>query len=185
EEGLRQAKEELELRVHERTAELRNANEQLQHELAERKRAEEALRHAKSEAEQASRAKSEFLSRMSHELRTPLNAILGFGQLLEMGNLAPADKQRVVHILKGGRHLLALINEVLEITRIEAGRLALSPEPVSLLELMQECLDLVRPMAAERDLQLRIGVSAQHNWYVLADRQRLKQVLLNLLSNAI
>ena len=152
---------------------------------AERKRAEEAARQAKEAAEEASRAKSDFLSRMSHELRTPLNAVLGFAQLLEMGSLDREDQESVEQILKAGRHLLELINEVLDISRIEAGRLAISPEPVSVKEVVQESLDLIAPLAAAGNIQLTDDLLGTRNWYVQADRQRLKQVLLNLLSNAI
>jgi PAS domain S-box-containing protein len=153
--------------------------------VTERREAEEALRAARETAEAANRAKSEFLSRMSHELRTPLNAILGFGQLLEIEDLTRENHESVQHILRGGRHLLDLINEVLDITGIESGRLRLSPEPVSVSEVSREVLDLLRPLAANRDVTLR-GHSAQGcSSHVLADRQRLKQVLLNLMSNAI
>ncbi len=139
---------------------------------------------AKEAAEQASRAKSEFLSRMSHELRTPLNAILGFAQLLEMDSLAPEQRESVQHILKGGQHLLDLINEVLDIARIETGRVALSSEPIPIRDVVRESLELIAPLAAQR--HIRITGSAQvHPGHVLADRQRLKQVLLNLLSNAV
>jgi signal transduction histidine kinase/ActR/RegA family two-component response regulator len=142
-----------------------------------------AAERAKAEAERANRAKSDFLSRMSHELRTPLNAVLGFGQLLEMEQLETAQRESVEQILKGGTHLLGLINEVLDISRIEAGRLSLSMEPVSVAETVAEALDLVQPIAAERGISLTGDLS--DDLQVLADRQRLKQVLLNLLSNAI
>lgn len=149
---------------------------------------EAALRQAQEEAEQANRAKSEFLSRMSHELRTPLNAILGFGQLLEQADLTPRQKRNAGLIVKGGRHLLELINEVLDISRIEAGHLQLSVEPVAVRRVVQEALDLVQPLAAARRILLRTeDGEASDGWslHVLADLQRLKQVLLNLLSNAI
>ncbi|MGV3710172.1 MAG: MHYT domain-containing protein [Gemmatimonas sp.] len=147
--------------------------------------AEEALRAARETAEAASRAKSEFLSRMSHELRTPLNAILGFGQLLEIEDLTPDNHESVQHILKGGRHLLDLINEVLDMAGIEAGRLRLSSEAVSVSEVGSEVLDLLRPLAAKREITLVAGSVQSCESFVLADRQRLKQVLLNLISNAI
>ncbi|HEX2080714.1 MAG TPA: PAS domain S-box protein [Longimicrobium sp.] len=151
----------------------------------ERRQAEEALRRATAEAERANRAKSEFLSRMSHELRTPMNSILGFAQLLERAGL-PADQQRgVQHILTAGRHLLRLINEVLDIARIESGRQQLSLEPVHLGAVLQEALALARPLASQDGVQLVAGDLPADGLFVRADRQRLVQVLLNLISNAI
>ncbi|HYE92961.1 MAG TPA: ATP-binding protein [Terriglobales bacterium] len=142
------------------------------------------LSAAKAEADRANRAKSEFLSRMSHELRTPLNGILGFAQLLEMDAQAPEQRESVGHILRGGRHLLRLIDEVLDLARIEAGRLAISLEPVLVSEVVRGALDLVRPLATPRRIALDDETAAPDR-YVVADRQRLQQVLLNLLSNAI
>jgi PAS domain S-box-containing protein len=168
---------ELEQRVHERTLALGAANEQLQQEIAERRRAE-------AKADHANRAKSDFLSRMSHELRTPLNGILGFAQLLEMESLPADHEESVAQILKAGRHLLGLINEVLDISRIETGRLQLSLEPVPVDETLRGALDIVRPMAAQQGIELSAGV-ADDRRHVVADRQRLQQVLLNLLSNAV
>jgi PAS domain S-box-containing protein len=153
--------------------------------VTDRKRAEEALVGAREEAERANRAKSDFLSRMSHELRTPLNAILGFAQVLDLDALEPAQRESVSHILKGGRHLLALIDEVLDIARIEAGRLRLSLEAVAVRTVMDEARSLIRPLADGRKIQLRVEVPEPSTLHVRADRQRLKQVLLNLLSNAI
>jgi CheY-like chemotaxis protein len=120
---------------------------------------------------------------MSHELRTPLNAVLGFGQLIEMGADAGPDRESAQHILKAARHLLALINEVLDIARIEAGHSSISLEPVLAGEVIAAALDLLRPQAAARQVHLPAMVPAAV--YVMADRQRLQQVLLNLLSNAI
>ncbi len=152
--------------------------------VTERKQAEAALARAKEEAERANRAKSEFLSRMSHELRTPMNSILGFGQLLARADLPATQAKSVQHIVKAGRHLLRLINEVLEISRIEAGRDNFSLEPVALAPVLQEALGLMRPVAQQHAVELR-----ESGWpqgaYVQADRQRLVQVLLNLMSNAI
>ena len=152
--------------------------------ITERKIVQHAVEAAREEAERANSAKSEFLSRMSHELRTPLNAILGFGQLLQMDPLASDQRDSVEHILRAGHHLLELINEVLDISRIEAGRLSLSSEPVSLDEVLRETQDLVRPMVPERSLQL-YEQPRPPGLHVRADRQRLRQVLLNLLSNAV
>jgi PAS domain S-box-containing protein len=167
--------------------------------ITERKRGDEALKRAKDEAERAreladgaredaeraNKSKSEFLSRMSHELRTPLNAVLGFGQLLEMDHLNEEQLESVHQILRGGKHLLDLINEVLDIARIETGRLSLSTEPVLVREALQEALDLIQPLAGERGVGLVVRESEASHRHVLSDRQRLKQVLLNLLSNGV
>jgi len=167
--------EELEQRVEERTRELRATNDQLQQEIAERRRAEE-------DADRANRAKSEFLSRMSHELRTPLNGIIGFAQLLELEAQGDEQRESIEMILKSGRHLLDLINEILDIARIEAGKLALSLEPVLVNEVVAAALDMLRLEAASK--RIDVVVTALEG-YVLADRQRFQQVVLNLLSNAI
>jgi PAS domain S-box-containing protein len=155
------------------------------HDVTERTRIETALRDAKKEADRANQAKSEFLSRMSHELRTPLNAILGFSQLIERHDPTDAQRIRVKHILSAGRHLLNLINEVLDISRIEAGNLQLSLEPVSVADTLEEALILMRPLAEERRIELSSLESLHQSAYVMADRQRFKQVLLNLLTNAV
>ena len=149
------------------------------------KRSEDLLRKAKEEAERANHAKSEFLSRMSHELRTPLNSILGFAQLLEMDALSEDQQDSLAHIMKGGQHLLSLINEVLDLARIEAGRLSLSSEPIHLQEVIQEALSFVRPIAQQRNIQVRCDSTINSERYVKADQQRLRQVFLNLLSNAV
>jgi len=135
----------------------------------------------------ADRAKSEFLSRMSHELRTPLNAIIGFTEIMELEPDTPvAQREWIQHVLKAGRHLLGLINEVLDIARIETGRLSLSLEPVRLDQLVHETLDLVRPLAARSEIRLEVARSeAWDDGWVRADRQRLQQVLLNLATNAV
>ncbi len=148
-------------------------------------RTTEAAAHGRLEAERANRAKSEFLSRMSHELRTPLNAILGFGQLLELDPLSQEQRESVGYILTAGAHLLELINEVLEISRIEAGAVRLSVEPVPVVDTLGDVADLVAPLAAERDVQVAVDGGADPDLHVQADLQRFKQILLNLLSNAI
>jgi signal transduction histidine kinase/ActR/RegA family two-component response regulator len=164
--------------VDQQTVELREA-------LDEQARLEQGQRQAREAAEAANRSKSEFLSRMSHELRTPLNAVLGFGQLLELDELSPSQQESVEQIIKGGRHLLELINEVLDISRIETGTLPLSPEPVLVSDLMHDTLALMRPLADHRSIHIVGDDSSTPNLHVLADRQRLKQVMLNLIANAI
>ncbi len=149
-----------------------------------RKLAEAEILRARDEAERANQAKSEFLSRMSHELRTPLNAILGFGQLLDRADLPGEQADNVREVLHAGRHLLDLINEVLDLARIESGKFTVSKEPVALPALLADCLALIRPQAEARGIHIA-APAADCDAQVQADRTRLKQVLLNLLSNAV
>jgi signal transduction histidine kinase len=144
------------------------------------------LELARQQAERANQEKSTFLSHMSHELRTPLNAILGFAQILTSDKLpSTADEKQAFarHILQAGRHLLTLINEVLDLAKIESGAMTLSLEPVALARVFQECHTMIQPLATRRGIELRFPARAPA--HVLADRTRLKQVLINLLSNAV
>lgn len=149
------------------------------------KRAEADAHDSRRAAEEANGAKSEFLSRMSHELRTPLNAVLGFAQLLELGDLDADERDSVRYIRLGGQQLLDLINEVLDISRIETGSLSLSPEPVWLPDIIEEQLALIAPLAIDQGIRVEALTTPACAAHVLADRQRLRQVLLNLLSNAV
>jgi PAS domain S-box-containing protein len=175
----------LELKVKERTLELSEANKHLERNILELKRAEEEIIKSRDEAMKANLAKSEFLSRVSHELRTPMNAILGFAQLLEMGELNPKQIKSTNHILTSGRYLLRLIDEVLDISSTEAGKLVLSPERVKLIHVIDELMDSIRPQIIEKQLTLGFENRANDQLFVETDLKRLKQVLLNLLSNAI
>jgi PAS domain S-box-containing protein len=161
-----------------------------------------AERQARASLEAANRAKTEFLSRMSHELRTPLNAVLGFAQLLRLDAARPptvAQLERIQHIENAGAHLLALVNDVLDLSRVESGQMMVSREPVDLEEVVIDALAMVSPLAAEAGVDLfasnpdsgsvaidnfRAG-SRPHSVWVLADRVRMRQVLVNLLSNAV
>jgi PAS domain S-box-containing protein len=163
---------------------LGHANEVLERRVAERTA---ELARARDEAEAANRAKSDFLSRMSHELRTPLNAILGFAQLLSLRFGASDDHEalsRLQHIEDAGWHLLSLINEVLDLSRIEAGAIAMTQERIELVPLLSACLRMVEPMARERRLSV-VDLSAVLAGQTLqGDATRLRQVITNLLSNA-
>ncbi len=167
---------------------------QIERELAQhRERLEELVEErtaelvaARDEAERANAAKSEFLSRMSHELRTPMNAILGFGQILQLDSeqLSELQRRNVQEILDAGRHLLDLINEVLDLARIESGRREINVETLHVRELVDQCLPMIATQAEERGIRVidRLG---QDTHPVMADEKGLKQALLNLLSNAV
>ena len=160
---------------------------------AERRRLDEVLQEshielkkAKLVAEEANLAKSDFLSCMSHELRSPLNAILGFAQLMETGAPVPtaAQKDSIDQILQAGWYLLELINEILDLALIESGKLSLSPEPMSLTEVLADCQAMIEPQAQKSGIHVHFP-RLEGAWLVRADRTRVKQVLVNLLSNAI
>ena len=175
----------LKLELKSQTKKLKQAHDLLEIRVEERTR---DLHKAKEDAEKANLAKSEFLSRMSHELRTPMNAILGFAQLLEFSPKEPLTKRQksnVGEILTAGQHLLDLINEVLDLARVESGELTLSLESLDLIRLIRETVFLITPLANEKDIQFINPAIESQSWFVFADRVRLKQVLLNLFSNAV
>ncbi len=148
--------------------------------VTDRMRREEALLAARDAADSANRAKSQFLSAMSHELRTPLNAILGFSQLLELDDL-PSQRESLQTIRQAGEHLLALIDEVLDLARIEAGRIDLRIQQVSVEEVVAEAIALTRPLAQQHDIEITAEIPS--NLIAMADPRRLRQVLINLISN--
>ena len=162
-----------------------------------------AERQARASLEAANRAKTEFLSRMSHELRTPLNAVLGFAQLLRLDAVRPPTVEqlgRIQHIENAGAHLLALVNDVLDLSRVESGQMMVSIEAVDLQDAVADALGMVSPLAAEADVHFRVAnpragtvdvdadhaaARRRHPVWVLADKLRMRQVLVNLLSNAV
>jgi signal transduction histidine kinase/CheY-like chemotaxis protein len=166
------------------TAELRERAERMEAEIVHRS---QELQTANAELRKAGTAKNEFLSRMSHELRTPLAAILGFSELLATRDLGekPDEWARMIHV--AGEHLLTLVDEIMDLSRIEAGTVGISTEAVSLGPLVEEAFQLMRPVAAGHDITLfePVFIEATGAAYVLADRQRLTQVVINLISNAI
>ncbi|KAB2314570.1 PAS domain-containing protein [Betaproteobacteria bacterium SCN2] len=154
--------------------------------VTELKQAEQAMQQAKEAAEAASRAKSEFLASMSHELRTPLNSILGFAQLFGMDPYLPEkNKEHAQEIERAGQHLLKLVNDLIDLARIEAGKMELAAAPVSIKAVVSDSLAMVAPIARERDIRLIDAGGDGRNAMIRADYTRLQQVLINLLANAI
>lgn len=169
----------------ERNSAIKNLQEHQEHLEETVKQRTADLEKAKQAAESASKSKSVFLSNMSHELRTPMNAILGFAQIIELDAKSEDEKQNINEILKAGEHLLQLINEVLDLTKIEAGHLNLSTDCVGINELMRDCISIIEPMAEKHGLNLINNIPQTREYFVRIDFTRAKQVLLNIMSNAV
>ena len=187
EEALRKAHNELEKRVDERTAELAAANEKLRKEIGVREHTEAKLKQAKNAAEAANRAKSEFLANMSHELRTPLNHVTGFTDLLLNKNFGPLNEiqeEYLIDVLTSSKHLLALINDILDLSKVEAGKLKLDISEVNLKACLQNSLIMVKEKALKHGIQLTMDLDGTKDT-IAADERKLKQILYNLLSNAV
>jgi two-component system sensor histidine kinase/response regulator len=186
EEEAQRVRDELERRVAQRTDDLHVANERLSGELTERTRAEEALTLAKHAAVSANLAKSVFLANMSHEIRTPMNAILGYAQLLQRdAGLSPEQRQSLEIIQRAGDHLLDLINDVLEMSKIEAGHRKLVERDVDLVTLLEDLTSMFRLRADDEHLAFAIHISADVPRFIVSDEGKLRQVLVNLLGNAM
>ena len=184
---LQRAHDELEKRVHERTADLMAANERLRQEIVQRKRAESTLQQKTKELAEANQAKDRFLASMSHELRTPLNAILGFTGILQMGLSGPLTTEQEHHlnyIYISARQLLLLIDQLLDLAKIQSGRVDKFPAEISCCELLTEVGGMLRPLATSNDLQL-VVVSPEPDIRLISDRRLLMQILQNLIYNAI
>ena len=183
---LRSSHQALERRVVERTAALRESNARLIRQIEDTRDKEEALRLANEQAQQASRAKSEFLSNMSHELRTPLHGVLGYAQILRRDTeLNAAQRENVEAIERCGQHLLTLINDVLDMAKIEAGRMQVNLQPTDLQQLIEDVRTIVAQRAAHKGLTLHLLLSPRLPTAILTDGVKLKQILLNLLGNAV
>jgi PAS domain S-box-containing protein len=186
EEELKQHRDHLEELVKERTTELTTANTHLQQEISERKRAEEALQRAKEVAESANHAKSDFLANMSHELRTPLNGILGYTQIFKRDKSLTDRQREAINIIhRSGEHLLMMINDVLDLAKIEARKMDLEPTDFHLPGFLKTIVEMARIRAEQKGITLDYHAMSELPVYVHGDEKRLRQILLNLLSNAV
>jgi signal transduction histidine kinase len=187
EEILQKARDDLEKRVAERTKELGNTNELLRHEVDKRKRAQAEIIHAKEAAEKANLAKSIFLTNMSHELRTPLNHIIGFTELIvdkRFGELNETQMEYLNDVLHSSNHLLSLINDILDLSKVEAGKLQLEPSEINLKMLLENSLNMIKEKAMKHGIQLSTTVEDIPET-IRADERKLKQIIYNLLSNSV
>jgi signal transduction histidine kinase/AmiR/NasT family two-component response regulator len=186
EQQLRHSHQALEQRVSERTSELQKSNAQLIRQIEETRKTQEALRRAKEQAQQANRAKTEFLSNMSHELRTPLHGVLGYAQILRRdSSISPEQRESLEAIERCGQHLLTLINDILDLTKIEAGQMPLDFQSADLPGLLEDVRTIVAQRAAHKGLELQVELVTGLPQAIRTDPVRLKQILLNLLGNAV
>lgn len=186
EQQLRAAQQTLEQRVVERTAALEQSNTQLQCQVEETRKTQEALEKAKEQAQQASRAKSEFLSNMSHELRTPLHGVLGYTQMMRRDReLANGQRESLDAIERCGQHLLTLINDILDLTKIEAGEMSIDPQPTDLRQLIGDVQLIIAQRAVSKGLEMVVDIGPEVPEGIVTDPVKLKQILLNLLGNAV
>jgi PAS domain S-box-containing protein len=186
-ETLETAYDEMERRVQERTMELKKSNEQLQKEIKERNLIEKELLTAKESAESANKAKSDFLANMSHELRTPLNHIIGFTELVldkNFGDLNDTQREYLGDVLQSSQHLLSLINDILDLSKVEAGKQELEPTNVDLKELLERSLIMFKEKTLKHGLQLSLNVEHVPDT-ITADERKLKQIVYNLVANAV
>jgi signal transduction histidine kinase len=184
---IQKANKDLEDRVVKRTKQLSEANKQLKTENEFRKLVEKELKRAKVKAEAANQTKSQFVSNMSHELRTPLNHIIGFTELIldkEVGDINEIQEEYLNDVHQSSKHLLSLINDILDLSKVEAGKLELKPSQISLRELLENSLTMVKEKAFEHKIKLAINLDSIPNT-IVADERSLKQVMYNLLSNAV
>jgi signal transduction histidine kinase/CheY-like chemotaxis protein len=186
EQQLRAAQQTLEQRVVERTAALERSNTQLQRQIEETRTIQEALEKAKEQAQQANRAKSEFLSNMSHELRTPLHGVLGYTQIMGRDReLSAGQRENLEAIERCGQHLLRLINDILDLTKIEAGEMSVNPQPTDLRQLIGDVQVIIAQRAVSKGLELVVDIGPEVPEAIVTDPVKLKQILLNLLGNAV
>lgn len=144
-----------------------------------------SLQLAKEEAERANNAKSEFLARTSHELRTPLNSILGFSQMMMLDDRDPQDADSIANIYHSGTHLLSIINEILDLAKVESGNIEINMDDIAINEVIEECVEMIKPMASQRGISIEVKTNLDGEYYVAADKNKLSEVILNLASNAV